>query len=222
MNWIVIVIGIILLLLLIITITKLKVTIDLKHAQDNDQFKIKFKAWFGLIRYTIDVPLVEVDKESPGIVVEQEKVVGSETNKAKEKTKKYSPKEILNGIKDTKELIEHVVGLHKIVRKFLSRVSITKFEWHTNLGMGDAAYTGLLVGLGWSLKGCTIGVISNYMRMKIHPVMSITPFFQQSTSQTQLVCMIQFRIGYAMLAGLRLVKFWKGGRLHFKNRPFSA
>jgi hypothetical protein len=34
--------------------------------------------------------------------------------------------------------------------------------------------------------------------------------------------MIQFRIGQAMLAGLKLIKFWKGGRPDFKTKPLSV
>ena len=94
-------------------------------------------------------------------------------------------------------------------------------EWHSVIGVGNAALTGTLTGALWSVKGGVLGVISNYMRLKDMPNLSITPSFQKAYSQTQLSCMIQFRIGYAMVAGLKLVKFWKGGKPKFKTKPLS-
>ena len=36
------------------------------------RLKIEFKAWFGLIKYKLNVPLIKVDDNSPSIVVEEE------------------------------------------------------------------------------------------------------------------------------------------------------
>ncbi len=47
------------------------------------------------------------------------------------------------------------------------------------------------------------------------PNLSVTPHFQFAILQTQLTCIFQFRIGHAILAGLKLIKFWKGGRPQF-------
>ena len=119
---------------------------------------------------------------------------------------------------DFKELLQHVISFHRIVRYFLRKVSVRKLEWHSVIGVGNAALTGTLTGALWSVKGGVLGVISNYMRLKDMPNLSITPSFQKAYSQTQLSCMIQFRIGYAMVAGLKLVKFWKGGKPKFKTK----
>jgi hypothetical protein len=94
-------------------------------------------------------------------------------------------------------------------------------EWNSMIGIGDAARTGTLVGALWIVKGSIIGVISNYIRLKEMPKLSITPNFQQAISQTRFSCMIQFRIGNAMLAGIKLVKYWKGGKPKFRTKPLS-
>lgn len=216
MKWAIIALAIILFLLIIVMITKLTIHIDFRHSQDDDYLIIKFSIWFGLIHYTIQIPMVKIEKESPGIVFEQE---NSQSNNTK--NTKITPEEIMNRLKDLKELLEHVVKLHKIVKRFLKKVSVLEFKWSTGFGTGDASQTGLFVGVGWALKGSIIGLISQYFKLTCNPNLSIHPYYQHFVAQTHLKCMFRFRIGNAMLAGIRLVKYWKGGRPYFRTAPLS-
>ncbi|WP_338788935.1 DUF2953 domain-containing protein [Metabacillus sp. FJAT-53654] len=211
------------LLFLLIIFTKLTVTLDLNHIGDNDQFKIKFRAWFGLLRYTINIPLVKIDKDEPKLIVKQEQKMGSEKadNKVKEIEDKVTPEDALNGLSDIKEITQHIVGMHKIIRKFLRKIRIKKLEWHSQFGIGDAAHTGLLTGAAWAIKGGVIGLLSQYMKLQTTPVVTITPEFNQFCSRTKLQCIFQFRIGQAILAGIQFIKYWKGGRPKLKTKPFS-
>jgi hypothetical protein len=125
-------------------------------------------------------------------------------------------------LKNTKEFIQRVFQLNIIVRKFFEKVSVKQFEWHTMIGVGDAAQTGIIAGAIWTLKGSIVGLLSHYLKLKQIPNLSVTPQFQLALIQTRLSCIFQFRIGHAILAGLKLIKFWKGGRQHIKaNTNFS-
>ena len=57
--------------------------------------------------------------------------------------------------------------------------------------------------------------------MQNSPNLSVHPHFQLAVTQTSFKCMLQFRIGHAMVAGIKLVKFWKGGWPQFKSKPLS-
>lgn len=221
MVWLVVILLILLILILAIILTRLSVILDYYHGQDNDDLSITFKAWYGLIKYKIAVPLIKMDKNSPSIVYKEKVRTGEKEKTKKEDDKKFSADDLVRDLHNTKELINHVFSLHTIVRKFLRKVSVQKIEWHTNVGIGDAAYTGMLIGALWTVKGGIIGIISNFMKLKKMPIISITPNFQRAISQTHITCMIQFRIGNAMLAGIKLVKFWKGGRPNFKSKALS-
>lgn len=223
MFWFIVILLFLLFLFIMIILTKITVTLDLNHSGDNDHFKIKFRAWYGLIRYTIDIPFVKVDDAGSNLIVKQEQKLGSDSehNKGKNKEQKVTPDEVMNSLSDVKEIAQHIVGLHKIVKRFLKKVKVKKLEWHSQLGIGDAAHTGLLTGAAWAIKGSVIGIISQYMKLLITPVVTITPEFNRLCSKTKLQCIIQFRIGQAMLAGIRFIKYWKGGRPKLKNKPFS-
>jgi Protein of unknown function (DUF2953) len=220
--WLIVVLLILFFIIFLILITRLTVIVDLLHVGDDDHLKIKFRAWLGIIRYTISIPLIKVDDEA-NLIVKQEQKLGDENsnNKVKKGQEKITPEEEVRAISDVKEILQHVVGLHKIVRRFLKKVKVRELEWHSQIGIGDAAHTGMLTGLAWSIKGGVVGIISQYMQLHTTPVITITPEFNVYCSRTKLQCMIQFRIGHAMLAGIQLIKYWKGGRPKLKSKPFS-
>ncbi|MBA2871754.1 hypothetical protein HNQ85_002029 [Anoxybacillus calidus] len=209
--------------IMFISMMRMSILIDVKHAQGDDRVKITLKTLFGLIRYTINIPLVKVDKESLGIIVSRrdEMSYGKSNVEIQPKKNKYTPSEIVDSLKQTKRFVNHVVHLHSILKKFLSHIAVTKFEWHTTFGTGDAAYTGMAIGIGWSVKYGIVAIVSRYMKLKTGPVITITPSFQQAMSQTHFICMIHFRIGHAMLAGMRIVKYWRGNSLS-KLKSFVA
>jgi hypothetical protein len=211
-----VIVSIIPLLLISIMFMKLSVTIFFQHAQDDDECRITIATLFGLLRYTIDIPLVQIDKQSAGVVVSHKESV-NDAPSGKAKKKKYNLKEIAYSFKESKDFVRHVVHFHVIIRKFMARVSVTKFEWHTKIGTGDAAQTGMIVGVGWSLKYAIVALVSKYMKLKEAPFLSITPSFQQPISEMKFICMIHFRIGHAMLAGIRIVKYWRSHRSILKS-----
>jgi hypothetical protein len=199
------------LFVLIIFISKLKIKINVNHSQDNDFYQIKFSLWFGLIRYTYKIPLVKIDKDSSTLVIkeEQQQGNGQQGGGEKEEIKDFSIQDAMDAIEKAKEFAENVVGLHKIMKRFFRHVSIERVRWNTMIGIGDAAYTGVAVGMAWSLKGSIISLISRYMRLKDPPIMQVIPSFQHPVSETRLQCMISFRIGHAIVTSLRILKHWK-------------
>jgi len=208
-----------LLLFILIIFTKLTIYINYYHHNDNDDLKLEFRVWFGLIRYKKHIPLIKIDDNSPSIVVKS----SSPKQQHKEKSSdqevyQFKPRDFLNNFKNAKEIFKHVVSMHVIVRKFFKKVSLKKLEWHTLIGVGDAANTGMATGGLWAIKGSIIGLVSHYLRLREMPNLSVTPHFQQAIIQTSISCIIQFRIGNAILAGMKMIKFWKGGRPNLKTK----
>jgi len=216
MIWLVWSLIVLFLIILIVVTVKVTIKIEMLHDGDNDHYKIHIKTLYGLIRHTIDIPLIKVNKQKPEVVIKQ-KTKNSSTNNQKKKRKKITPKDVLNSLHNIQELTKHIVGLRTIVRKFLQRIHIQEFEWHTYLGIGDAAHTGILSGIAWSFKSFVLQLLSKNMKLMNPPQITITPDFNHLVSKTSLKCMIHFRLGYAILAGLRFVKYWIGGKPNLKG-----
>ncbi len=206
MNWLYIVLVIILVLLFLMFVTKITVSISYQHNGDDDLLKVQLRAW-KFIKYTFSAPLIKVDKDSAALIIEEDQKIGDiETS---DKKIKITVDKIIDAIQKMKEYLEHIVGFHTIIRRFLKHISVHQFEWKSNLGVSDAAYTGFVTGIAWTLKGTIVGIIGNYMTVKKMPVIRINPHFQALISQTDLQCIISFRLGHAMKAGLLIVKHWK-------------
>jgi hypothetical protein len=222
MVWLVIAFIMIILFILLIIFSKLTIRINYFHHNDNDELKIQFRIWFGLIKYTINVPLVKIDDNSPSIVVKGNTQMGDSTENKNPKEEQITQDDIMTKLTNAKELVQHVFNMNVILTKFIKKIIIKHFEWHSLVGVGDAAHTGIITGAVWALKGSVVGMLSHFLRLKEIPVLSVTPHFQLAIIQTHLTCIFQFRIGYAILAGLKLIKFWKGGRPNLKmNTAYS-
>ncbi|WP_102345281.1 DUF2953 domain-containing protein [Bacillus sp. Marseille-P3661] len=222
MKWFLIIPLAIIAIILLISIIKLKIKVDILHTLDDDHIKLTVKALFGLITYKYEAPLIKIDKETGSVVVENEQKVGEEEKQKtirKRKTK-ITPKETLNGLEKAKDFLQKVVGLHSIVRRMLSHFSVSKFEWKSSIGLGDAAYTGMATGFLWTIKGTVVGVVSQYMKLKARPDLAVTPLFQENFSHTRFIGIFSFRIGYAIVAALSIVRHWKstkGGQQHVRT-----
>ncbi|WP_332689866.1 DUF2953 domain-containing protein [Halalkalibacter lacteus] len=205
MIWM-IVIGALILLAFVIVITKVNIDMVYRHNQDDDLLEVKVSLWRMRV-YTFSTPVIKLDDDSASLLVEEEQKIGM--MESKKKKKPITPELILEDLRWLRDFLEHVVGLHKIVRRFLKKVRVNRFTWHSGIGVGDAAYTAQLAGAIWALKGSIIGLIGNSMRMKFMPKLSIDPHFQAVVSYTYLSCMFSFRIGHAIVAGLMLLKHWR-------------
>jgi len=222
MKWVLLAILVFTVLAFIILITRVKINFDYFHDNDDDHLLVTVKAWGGLLKYKMDVPVIKVDDNSPAIVAKKKTKTGPQETLKKEETTQIDNKDILNSIHDFREILTHIVGLHKIIREFLKKVTICNITWHTMVGVGDAAATAVITGALWAAKGGMIGMLSQYMKLTERPIVTISPSFQQPISSTSFTCILQIRVGHAILAGIKLVKYWKGGWPHFKLKPRSA
>ncbi|MGE8206314.1 DUF2953 domain-containing protein [Heyndrickxia sp. NPDC080065] len=209
-----IIIAIILVFFIIIWFTSITISIDYSHKMDDDHLRIQFIIW-KIIRYKMKVPKIKIEKDEPTITYEEK------TNTGTKQHSEITPEEISDQFSDYKELLEHIFGLKVIIRKFLKKVKIIQLDWHTTIGMKDAALTGKLTGVVWTVKAIIVGILSKYMNLKLMPNYTVTPSFQTPLSETTIKCMFKLRIGNAILAGIKIFKFWRGGKGAFKTKPLT-
>lgn len=184
------------LLLIILLLTKIQVDCTYRfEGKEQQRTTILIKALFGLIRYKIEIPSKNTKVEKG----KEELTIQSESGKEEE----------LSVLKPVRWIMSHIHELYKLLTTYLKKVQIIHFEWKSAIGTGDAASSAIASGAAWAFKGNVIGVLSRYFSLKVYPNLQVTPVFNQIVSQTFLRCMIQIRIGNAILAGLKLLKYWR-------------
>ncbi|MCM3715019.1 DUF2953 domain-containing protein [Alkalihalobacillus oceani] len=205
MRWFLIILLILVLLLVLIMITKLTISIIYRHLKDDDLLEVAVRVW-GMRVYTFSAPVIQLDDTSLSLIVREEQEMGP---KKSDKTQAFTINTLLNDFRLLNDLVHHVVGLHQIMKRFLRHVSLKQLHWYTAFGVGEAAMTAQLSGVIWGLKGSMIGLLSHYVKVKQLPKLRVDPRFQEVITQVSFSCMISFRIGHAIVAGLMLLKHWK-------------
>lgn len=91
-------------------------------------------------------------------------------------------------------------------------MKINKWRWHSQIGTGDAASTGIVTGYAWSTKGMAAGVIGQYMHIIGIPEFEITPVFQGKGFASKCELTASFHIYRTVTAAVKLLVFMRKQR----------
>ncbi|ALC89667.1 hypothetical protein AM500_07735 [Bacillus sp. FJAT-18017] len=218
MLWLTLILIGIILLIILIWMTRITIKVEYVNYSGNNKLYIQLRAWFGLIRYTVKIPVIEAETNPPALKAEGEK--GS---KEKEDTGgRLTAEELLSMLEKGKEIINRIIGVHPILMEFLAQITVRKFDWKTAIGTGDAAVTGMLAGAVWAVKGSIAGLVHHHMKLKVKPSLHVTPYFQYRIAGTMLACMFTFRAGKAISAGIRIFTHWKGKKSELISKSMQV
>lgn len=88
----------------------------------------------------------------------------------------------------------------------LQKLSILRFNWHTNVGAGEASSTGILSGGVWSIKGVVIGFLRETSRVVCPLQVNVQPYFQQKVLNSKLDLKFSIRLGQAIIGGIKVLR----------------
>ena len=71
----------------------------------------------------------------------------------KEKRSQFSAEDIIEWFKDIRAIIETCCFFASNSSSLFEKSKCNKLEWHSIMGVGDAALTGMLTGAVWADKG---------------------------------------------------------------------
>ncbi|WP_199880608.1 DUF2953 domain-containing protein [Bacillus massiliglaciei] len=215
MEWLILAIGLIILLGFLLIFTKVKIFIHYQADVNKSDTTVRFSAWYGLLRYTVHIPVLEWD--SADLVIKQEK-----GQRKKDKVIRIRPQDVKEILEDLKTLTDHTIQFHRILKKFMRTVRVQKFRWHSLIGTGNAAHTGTALGIFLTLKSFLVSLLSTYLSFQIAPQFSVQPDFQRRQLMTSFSCILQFRLGQAILTGIKWFRYWKGSKEMLKSRLFAG
>lgn len=215
MWWIIAIVLFLIVNIFIVVYTRLFFTLSYIHKADGDFLAIELRFW-KWVRLKKEIPMVAVDKEDMSLKTKEKEEYGQD-NKGEDENE-FSPDYIKTQIESFQDLLKRVVGFHRIMRRFLSKIHVHQVYWDTKIGTSEASTTGILCGGIWTLKGSVLGLISSLMQLKTEPELYVTPYFQQKHSQTRVKCMISFRFGQAILAVFLIVRHTQGRVPKFRKK----
>ncbi|WP_018131944.1 DUF2953 domain-containing protein [Effusibacillus pohliae] len=186
----------------------LPVQVHIRYVRDGerDHLWIQLRALFGLIKYTIEMPVFKLvmSKDKPLRITAQVATGVADQPKKKRPRITLLVKRIARLLELQRELTEHLHNFLGHVRKSTKTFRITEIKWQTELGTGDAALTGTAAGLVWSVKGAVLGLLAHFFSLRVQPVMAVQPRFHELMLRTSLDCIIRFWLGQAIVAAIQL------------------
>lgn len=203
-GWILLFFGIII-LLGIIWFTMIRLEIEYFRKQGNDQLLVEFSAWWRLIRYKINVPLLDLEPQGIEYTTKSKGELGDHGGIKNKKGKRlFSPQDAYNMKFKVDLWLKKVHDFKKIMQKTLKKVRCDQLEWNTKIGLGDAAATGTFTGLVWGIKGCIIAMIAHYISLRSTPRIQVAPQFQNLWLETKFKISLRFRLGMVLITGLKV------------------
>ncbi len=92
-----------------------------------------------------------------------------------------------------------------VIKYFFKRAVITRWQWNIDLGLEDAALTGVMVGMAYIITGIINNFLMSQIRFQTTPNIVVTPHFQEFTGQMDLHCIVKSRLGKAIYAAIRIL-----------------
>ena len=218
LGWI---LFVLLILLILVPFTTLSIRFQYHREGTDDELGVAVYWIGGLIRYNFSAPLLNWT-ERGDLVVRQEIQTGKGKNLTTQK-KRITLETIRRYTKFFQRLRRRIHDLNDTVRPFLRHVTCERLEWVSTIGTGDAAETGILTGMAWAIKTMLVSVAGKYVRWARYPKLNVRPCFGEKRLESDLLCIVRFRLGHLILAVVRLyLNMRKGSEGTWQNTPFRA
>ncbi|QIW19348.1 DUF2953 domain-containing protein [Bacillus thuringiensis] len=196
MKWLIIGIGILLLTILFILFLKISLKITLLYTEIEKQCLLQVEIW--KFRYTFDVlERIKKQQKKTGQKIEKAEKEGGIENK------------VMAQIDSIGEIVKKLQEIHSVLKKNLKKVKINQWRWHSQIGTGDAASTGIITGFAWSIKGMVVGIAGEYMHIIDIPELEITPVFQGKGFASRCELTASFHINRSIITVFMLLIFVK-------------
>lgn len=190
----------ILFLLIILLISRINIRVTYYRKGKDDEFIIVVCALYGLINYKIELNLLELlINGTSGLKIRGELEPTAKGNPLKEfGNYMYAEKAFYYYRKYRGIALKHKNAVKYIKRK----IYIRKLQWHTALGTGDAAETGIAIGFLWNIKTIISTLLGIGFKLKELPDLRISPCFDGPAFRTYFDCILSIRIGHAITAAM--------------------
>ncbi len=185
--------------------------------KDNEQMYLDIKALFGWIRFRFVIPVIQFVNFSEGIMIKAETVNKNQTSLLSKGKHNINKDRIMQYYNKVQLILENTFHLYEWMKQSLAQVQCTKLTWNTRIGVGDAPETAITTGIVWGLKSSLLGFIFQYVQLHTHPRVQVNPQYNSQQFSTEVSFAGRIRLGYAILAGFRLLLQISKVRGGFKN-----
>ncbi|HIE12099.1 MAG TPA: DUF2953 domain-containing protein [Desulfotomaculum sp.] len=200
--WFLIAVAVAALAGVLVAFSRLTLRVEYKRQGSDDRLLIEVVALWGLLRYGLTVPGLEMEQGAAGVRIEATDGEG------------LNARGYFAGLSVVCRLVQRLSAFCLRYRQAMDylwrRSRVTSFEWHTTLGTGEAATTGVVCGWLWGVKGFALGQINPLRRTP--GSISVDPDFRSPTFATSVNLTAVVQLRHLLTASRRFFAALKGSK----------
>jgi hypothetical protein len=189
------------LILMLVTFSFVTVHFRLLRRGEDDRITLTV-AWLRYLRYTVEVPLVDLLVQDTGPEIRLQTAASGRPEAVADSASREIRISLASLWDSHQRYKRYTFALRYLVRW----TRISRFCWYSEIGTGEAHHTGLLTGIVWALKSTlTTGLFARTV-LSEKPDLAVFPDYQQPRLNTFLDCIFKIRIGHIMIVALKAVR----------------
>lgn len=193
-------------ILILISIMNINIRIDFhlknKNKEKDNELLVYIKTLFGLISYKLDLPYIKMRFDGRKNKLEYK----TELEKAKnekvyaEKKNSFSVAKLKSMINNSQEMFQR---FKLPIKYIINKLRIKKLHMNTEYDIDDAAITGIVAGILYTLQSNILLWLKSNKRISDCKVF-VQPLFQQENIiNINFSCIIQFKLGHIINGGIK-------------------
>lgn len=195
-----------------IMFVRVRFEVEYRRKGRDDHLRVEMTSLGGLVRYSTEVPVVDLDRHFLEPVLKMEADIESVVSHPVEDKGlivRIPVAVILSKLPVyMKQGMAYLNRYRSALRKLLRSIRFHHLKWSAEIGLGDPAYTGIATGLLWGINGVAYRIfVSNAGKIEQPPVFSVRPCFNGTCLRLEFHCIFDMRIGHIIIAGLKFVRF---------------
>ncbi len=183
-----------------------------RRVGENDRLTVGMSGLLGLWRYKVDVPMLDWRWSLiPHLRFTKESSTGQGQNTQTEeiKPRRFNWWLVNRFLGRFFSLVHHA---RRVRRWFYKGIRCSDLRCIVEVGLEDAAHTGLLVGGLWSMLGYYLGKLNNNITFQVpKPQVAVYPSFCKPQFKVDIDCTFNVRIGHIIIAGFKVYRIIKLG-----------
>ncbi|ADG82481.1 DUF2953 domain-containing protein [Thermincola potens] len=197
--------------ILLAVLSRIKFHIEYHRNQQDDRFLVNIALVRGLLNFKTEFTSLELKKKFWRMNLELQSEVEAEMGKASagldQKTEApITYQNVRLGYNILRALMELVGKYKEVFLRIVRLIRVLELNWKTQIGMGDAAATGVITGVVWGIKGVVVQTIYRYAgSVQATADIKVWPDFSKKSIKTDLRCIFDIRIGHIIIAGFKLL-----------------
>lgn len=206
MLWILLaIVALISIFLVILFYMPVDIRVYFERMNSDDKGSLELKTLFGILRMRRQLHEVTTDVTSNGPTV-----------RVKASSKDQEASEGSLSLGQLPQMLKYIGSAAAVGRRMLPilnrtcrRIHVKEISFDADIGLSDAVYTGVAVGMAFAIIEGIFGWLSHHTQFEEMPHVRIHPAYNQKVFQVRTEGIMRIRFGYAISASIRLWLAWK-------------